>query len=331
MQVLDLFQNVFGHVITPSATGLLFLISGFLYFINVDGKFTMQMYREKTRKRIITLLIPYLVWNGISLIYTIVTQITRWQIKGKAIDFNILSSFWACHSWGEGCLNILGQPMPMTGPIDLPLWFLRDLIVVSLFAPVVFYLLKKMKSIFPIAMVLLYISQLWTSAPGFSIHAFMFFSVGAYMAMYKHDFQLFGSLISNSLVTIFALILTVVSTALYPRSFEDLRYVQQLDTLFLASSMIWIANILLSRSSIRFPKLISESTFYVYAVHACGIIIAPTTIILSLEKLITSQNEYLLVFLYLISPFLVYGISLLYYQITKRLFKPLMPILTGNR
>lgn len=329
--MLDVFQIVLGHVITPSATGLFFLISGFLYFINLGDAFSLKTYREKTKKRIYSLLIPYIAWNCLSLVYNIVIQIARWLIEGRMIDFKILNSFWACNTWGTSSMNVLGQAMPMSAPIDLPLWFLRDLMVVSLCAPVIYFFLKQLKAIFPMIMLLLYVTQLWTSVPGFSIHAFMFFTIGAYMALYRHKFVLFLSNSTNKLITICMIAFAVLSTMLYPSSFEELRFIQQLATVFLAPTMIWLANILNSRFTLCIPKTIIDSTFFVYAVHVCGIIIAPTNVVLGLEKHITSSNESMLVVVYLISPFLIYGLSLFYYKISKRLFKSILPILTGNR
>lgn len=94
-------------------------------------------------------------------------------------------------------------------------------------APVIYFFLKQLKAIFPMIMLLLYVTQLWTSVPGFSIHAFMFFTIGAYMALYRHKFVLFLSNSTNILITICMIVFAVLSTMLYPSSFEELRFIQQ--------------------------------------------------------------------------------------------------------
>lgn len=129
-EMLNMLQNLFGHILTPSATGLFFLISGFLYFYRVD-QFTLDVYKVKSSKRVKTLVVPYLVWCTISASYEFLYQVYQWHANGYPISFNLLESLWCCHLWGEKNLNILGWSMPMYGPADLPLWFLRDLIVVS--------------------------------------------------------------------------------------------------------------------------------------------------------------------------------------------------------
>lgn len=61
-EMLNMLQNLFGHILTPSATGLFFLISGFLYFYRVD-QFTLDVYKVKSSKRVKTLVVPY--WYGV--------------------------------------------------------------------------------------------------------------------------------------------------------------------------------------------------------------------------------------------------------------------------
>lgn len=48
----------------------------------------------------------------------------------------------------------------------------------------------------------------------------------------------------------------------------------------------------------------------------------------TIEKYTTIQSECML---YLLSPYVVYGISIFYYRLSNKLLKPLMPLLTGNR
>ncbi|MCD8183823.1 MAG: hypothetical protein LUE99_12910 [Bacteroides sp.] len=154
-------------------------MSGFLYFYRVD-QFTLDVYKAKSSKRVKTLVVPYLVWYTISASYEFVYQVYQWHANSYPIRFNLLGQLWCCYQWGEKSLNIFGQSMPMYGPADLPLWFLRDLIVVSFCTPIIYLLLRHLKGLLPIGMMLLYVTQLWTSVPGFSIHAFLFFTLGLY-------------------------------------------------------------------------------------------------------------------------------------------------------
>lgn len=58
---------LFSKIIFDPAVPLFFLISGLLFFWNIDA-LDRNEYKRKIKKRIMTLLLPYFVWN---LIYDI--------------------------------------------------------------------------------------------------------------------------------------------------------------------------------------------------------------------------------------------------------------------
>ena len=60
--LMKLFSVVFADVCVP----LFFFISGFLFFYKPD--FTRGVYIDKLRKRVKTLLVPYLIWNFVGFI-----------------------------------------------------------------------------------------------------------------------------------------------------------------------------------------------------------------------------------------------------------------------
>lgn len=329
--VFNGLQVIFGHILTPAATGLFFLISGFLYFNNVDI-FNIETYKYKTRKRLHSLIIPYLVWNIIAMSFTFFVQIYNSYKHGTTFDFDIFEQFWCCYRWADGSQNIFGISMPMYGPADLPLWYLRDLIVVSLIAPLVFWFVSHAKSIYLTILGILFVSQIWTSIPGFSIDALLFFSIGVYMAIYREgQFILLKSKPINSLIAFITVLFIVISSYKYPQSVEELHYIQQITTLLLVISFIFIANNIFDNDRINIPTVVDKSSFFVYAIHAIPIIGSPLYINSQLIGRIHFQNEALACMAYLASPFVVYAISILFYVTCNRFIKHLMPFLTGNR
>ena len=58
----NLLRIVFSHVLTHIAVPVFYVISGYLYFLNVK-QWSKSEYKRKSRSRLYTLVIPYLLWN----------------------------------------------------------------------------------------------------------------------------------------------------------------------------------------------------------------------------------------------------------------------------
>lgn len=120
----DTILYYFLKILPKCAVPCFYIISGFFYFYNVTD-FNFQSYKRKLKKRITSLVIPYILWNLITYILLTCKEFITGTtiIKGGLLHFDIfLSSFWLYNG--------------STTPINAPLWFLRDLIiVVVLFAP----------------------------------------------------------------------------------------------------------------------------------------------------------------------------------------------------
>ena len=117
--------EVFGKIqrflfyLIQAAVPMFFMISGYLFY----RTFKPENTKEKLLSRVRTLVIPYLVWNVIYTVFTVVLYKLNF-IKNTYIEFN----------W-----KILVQTINSDFS---PLWFLKYLIVFSLIAPVMYYLLK---------------------------------------------------------------------------------------------------------------------------------------------------------------------------------------------
>ena len=135
-----------------------FFISGFVFFLGIE--LTKDIYIRKLKNRMKTLLIPYIIWNIIPVLLALFKRLPCFSslfpnIHKVQLDFSlsaILSNFW------DASKGIFIQPETSTTtsevvssniyPIDVPLWFVRDLMIVVLCTPILYWLLKRTRYYF---------------------------------------------------------------------------------------------------------------------------------------------------------------------------------------
>lgn len=120
-------------VFPAMAVPLFFFISGYLYFNKVelkgDKSFSLTLWKHKTYGRIKSLLIPYLSWNLIVLLFYFATQQLTGHSDIMAKEGYKLIADYNLMDYGKALYALDSTGMP----IDGPLWFIRDLFIVSAF------------------------------------------------------------------------------------------------------------------------------------------------------------------------------------------------------
>ena len=174
------------EVLARTAVPLFFFISGFLFFYRVEN-FSLRVYGQKVRKRFRTLAVPYLLWNVYALLIYFVLQTCfgGMAFKGNVsvADFrfsDFLGAFWdmrlAVPGWTDHT------------PVNYPLWFIRDLMMIVIFSPLIYGLVKFLRVYALAGLALLWILGWDFSMPGFSIVALFFFAFGTYFSVHKKQF-----------------------------------------------------------------------------------------------------------------------------------------------
>lgn len=337
--VYNVIGIVLSHVLTHIAVPTFYLISGFLFFINFQ-EWSWEGYRKKMKSRVKTLLIPYILWNITPIILTILLIFGGVILKGNPVE-NIhlyISNiswhiFYDCHEWGTTRVNWLGEHLRMTGPYDLPLWFLRDLIVVSTLTPLIYYAIKKLKWYIIAMLFVAYISRIWTLLPGFHITAFFYFTTGAYLALnkvniiqfvnkYKH-FLIPTSAILLILSTIFDGANTVIGQNIYP--------------FFICTGVFaafLLASICIRRYHIQPNKLLVSSCFFIYAIHGISfpIIGSPLSYTnMIVHRIIPGNTGIEDGICYLVCPFITAFLCILILMAARRLFPKTTLLFSGNK
>ena len=142
-----IFYRWAGNVVLL-ASPLFFLISGYLFVASGSG-FSWSVFADKCRGRLDTWLMPYLLWNTIFLLFYGVVGLILPSVLGEIPPLqemtltDILKAY--CCIRGEGFNS---------GPIDGPLWFLRDLMAIALFAPLYMAIVRNHKATIIVPLIL---------------------------------------------------------------------------------------------------------------------------------------------------------------------------------
>ena len=159
----EFLKLLVSQTLVKVAVPVFFIMSGYLFFANVD-KWDVVTYKKKILRRIKTLLLPYLIWNLLM------------AVKLKTFSMNM---FWAFWNPAGKQIDWFGNEQLMTAPANMPLWFLRDLMVVSLLTPIIYILVRRLGYWLMAVLTVLYLSGVCAFIPGISAYAVFFFTLGA--------------------------------------------------------------------------------------------------------------------------------------------------------
>lgn len=163
-------QNLLGGICGKLSVPIFLLISGYLFFREGSYALTKELWISKLKKRIFSLLVPYLLWNFIGyIIYAI-------KVGFSLEDF--FHSFWM--------IDIPGRSG--SSPIDGPLWYVRNLMIMVVISPIIAYMIKYTKWYLILIMTILWIIQIPPFNKGIGI-AFYFFSLGGYLRVFDYHVE----------------------------------------------------------------------------------------------------------------------------------------------
>lgn len=195
LAVYDYIRLFFSVVIARSAVPIFFIISGYLLFLKVE-EYNKTVYISKLRKRWHSLVIPYFSWIVLFILWTLMFKVGGILLHGKPwvgiLDYfqnnGYLHMLWDSSVWEERT-TWLGIETHNSGPALLPFWYMRDLIIMVVISPAIYWFIKKIKFVFIILLLAIYTFDIKCSLiSGTLACASLFFSIGAYFALKKLDF-----------------------------------------------------------------------------------------------------------------------------------------------
>jgi surface polysaccharide O-acyltransferase-like enzyme len=315
-----ILSDLYGRLCVP----LFFFISGYLFFYNVE-EFSAVVYKEKLIKRTKTILIPYVLWTLITLLFYFVAEFIVPELfsgRNKPIADYSLLDFISCF-WD---MTLVNPSASGSLPLYTPFWYIRDLLVVVLFTPLIYVLLKsKVKYVFITLLMIAYAFKLWPiSIPGFGETSFCFFSLGSFFSINRKNFVDFARKSGWLLFTVYVISL---SLELFLENEDIIYYCSNINKFAGIGLMINIFAFLLGRDIIKTNKLISSSCFFLYAYHMIPLSMLKKVFILFVNEI----SNFTLVSIYLICPLLIILIGILLYYCMNRYLPTITSTLTGSR
>lgn len=312
VQTVQLFTGTNG--ISGVAVPLFYFISGVLFFKSVNR---VMDCISGIRKRIRSLLVPYIIWNvifvGWYLVMSMIPRISGFVNSDMLSHFSINTPF--------ASLDYL-----LLEPAGFHLWFLRDLILYVLVSPLIYVACKR----FPLVALLLFLVLFgWINRCGLP-----YFSAGAVVAMHYgldiFDKGLFKSkAVRFILLTLFGAkcIMTMMPSCdaiLHNPYFQQIANMAGIilvwwgyDVMFRAFSTGTLEKTLL---------YISKYSFFIYLFHEPAL-----NIIKKLGLFILGVDNMSLLVLYLVSPILMTAIAIGVAIIIKNIVPKLYSIAVGGR
>lgn len=257
-----------------------FFISGFVFFLGIE--LTKEKYIQKLKNRMKTLLIPYIIWNVIAVLWTLLRFLPCFSslfpnIHKVQLDFSlsaVLEIFWNAK---EGIFIMPASVDEVvtnsTYPQDAPLWFVRDLMIVVLCTPILYRMLKHACHYFVWGLgILWFVLAYWDLGHANQLlTAFFFFSWGAYLSVNKkdmlHEFSRYFKA-STVLYPLLAL-LFVASVHYFPDASDTIKRLNVFVGLFFAYN---VSSWLLTHHVCTVSPFLASSGFFIYIAHTliCG-------------------------------------------------------------
>lgn len=315
---VDLFMPLsrgIAQVLATLAVPGFYLLSGFLFFKKIEI-LTRSIYFEQIRKRAYTLLIPYLFWN---LFFVALILLKNFLYVAKGMEVDDFYTQIQQYSF----LEILGTK---EFPINYPLWYLRDLMVMVLLAPV-FYLFTKFLGVFGVALLIaINLAGFDSQVPGLNVFAITYFGIGSYLALNKINF-----LVPFSRVKYIAFI-GATGGAILACFLVDSPYFKLVNRGYIFLGLITFFNgmhLLIQHRAVKERLLfLSGPVFFIYCTHGMYVIELLKGFF---SRTFLAHTDLGLLVIYFLITFLVMASCTVAYRVLIKLFPSLLAKVLGGR
>lgn len=325
--------NLISEVLARIGVPLFFIISGFLFFYRKE--FNYLVYKDKLKSRSITLLVPFILWNIIAIIWHMKCFLPGISSFYRPVEVHlsfirILNTFF-CNTNNSGILVGPVSTEDATGiyPIDIPLWYVRDLMLMVILSPVIYEFIKRIGGWFVAIVGLLWFFSAFVipkgSYVGMVVTALFFFSWGAFYSINKGNIVL--SFRKFKFAPIIYCIIAIVDVLTKGMEFNG--YIHKTGILVGVVSAVVIVSYMIESERVKVNTTLASSSFFIFALHQLFIGDVGKFAFTMLH--IPENNPFAMLGLYVIVPLFSVFVCLVLYILLKKYTPRICNVLTGGR
>lgn len=243
------------EIVSQIAVPSFFFISGYLFFLKHRKYENLKsFYRHQFKTRIRTILVPFILWNLIAYSYIGLKHLPilhKYFPNVESRDFGVIDFLISCWNCGNGL------------PIDFPLWYVRDLLVLILISPLIQFILTKTKRLSIIILLILYIA----GYKDFFVGDLLFYCAGCYLGLQTRKEIVITKFSVTILCTMFV-IFSILDICFY-RGFSNNVIVRSniIHNFAIVFGFFTIPFIIDTFISNIYSIKLSKSVFFIYAFH----------------------------------------------------------------
>ena len=338
--IFNAFYYICSHLLAGVAVPLFFLISGYLYFYKIE-EFSKQTYIAKTKRRIKSLALPYLYWNLIAYGVSLVKVIAQVVVNGRPVEdiYAFLQTFslhifWDVNtsSGGLWCFGMF-EAADSVSPLLVHLWFLRNLFILALISPVIYFLVRRGGKWFVGLLCIACLGEIGIDYSPFTICGIFYFTLGSYLSINKLNISdCFGKF--KPIMCYFAVTILIVVCGFAEMAHQDrlLAAVYPTFVLFGVASIYNLAYTLIKVGIFAQQSAVwAQSSFFVYALHALVINKFVGVGLLYAANMLFGEGAFANFMSYMLAPPLVAMACVEIYMLLQRFAPRLLHALSGNR
>ena len=230
-------------------------------------------------------------------------------------------------------IDALGRSAPLSGPVLVPLWFVRDLMVVVVFTPFIHWLIRTFHFLPVLLFGMCYFTRLFIPVHGVSATCFFWFSLGAWFSIRGENMVV--RLSRYRLPAIVVALLAIVPLVWYNGRKGDglspnpqwVHYLYYTYVVAAVLSLVGIAAGLLRQGRVKVHRGLARATFFIFLAHPFVLTYVGRVV----NHFVRDTCYPLMILAYLFRPLMAVALCLLIYRLLERYMPRLLAVVTGGR